>query len=141
VPDQIRPFSGLLSRIAPWAFKDDGSIALGPFPSGFPVNALVNTKLLPDHDEDAWPVYKRLITNGPGLVSAFAELGGQCSAQELADPAVRSHSETVVRETGLIDRLVTLSKCPDYVVNAGHAFGSDLSQADKDALISFLKQL
>ena len=39
----------------------------------------------------------------------------------------------------LVDPLVELSKCPDYVVNRGHYFGSNLSDQDKLALIEFLK--
>lgn len=142
VPDALRPVTSALSRVANWAFKENGSITIGPFPEGFPINALANTKLLPDNDdEDKFAHYKRLLVNGPGLISSLAKLGGQCSPQQLADPAVRQNSETVVRETKLIDRLVGLSTCPDYVVNAGHGFGSELPQSDKDALISYLKQL
>ena len=141
VPEAIRPYSGLLNQLAPWAFKADGSITLGPFPAGFPVNALTNTQLLPDNDDPApFQTYKRLITNGPALLSTFKKLGGQCSPKDLADPKVRANSETVVRESKLIDRLMGLSKCPDYVVNGGHTFGADLPPADKEALISYLKQ-
>ncbi|MBP1849377.1 hypothetical protein [Rhizobium halophytocola] len=141
VPEAIRPFSRILNTVAPWAFKHDGSITLGPFPADFPINALTNTQLLPDHDDPApFDTYKRLLANAPALIETFARLGGQCTPDELADPQVRTHAETVVRETGLIDRLVGLSKCPDYVVNAGHAFGADLPPADKEALISYVKQ-
>jgi hypothetical protein len=44
-----------------------------------------------------------------------------------------------VRDTGFVDTLVGLSKCPDYVVNRGHYFGADLSADDKEALIAYLK--
>jgi hypothetical protein len=37
------------------------------------------------------------------------------------------------------EKLFALSKCPDYVVNRGHYFGTQLSDADKQALIAFLK--
>jgi hypothetical protein len=37
------------------------------------------------------------------------------------------------------EQLFALSKCPDYVVNRGHYFGSNLSDTDKKALIAFLK--
>ena len=37
------------------------------------------------------------------------------------------------------EQLFALSKCPDYVVNRGHYFGAQLSDADKNALIAFLK--
>ena len=35
--------------------------------------------------------------------------------------------------------LVEHSNCPDYVVNRGHYFGSNLGDGDKRALIEFLK--
>ena len=40
---------------------------------------------------------------------------------------------------GALQALVEFSKCPDYVVNRGHYFGTQLSDTDKQALIAFLK--
>ncbi len=37
------------------------------------------------------------------------------------------------------EQLFALSKCPDYVVSRGHYFGAHLSDADKNALVAFLK--
>jgi hypothetical protein len=140
-PDIIKSFARPLNWLAGWAVGPDGSIHLGPFPKGFPINALVNTKLLPDNDEpDTFAHYWRLIKASPALLSAFSQLGGQCSPEELADPTVAAHAEIVVRDTKLIDTLMGLSKCPDYVVNRGHQFGANLSEADKLALIEYLKQ-
>ena len=120
----------------------EGGVEIGPFPEGFPINALVNTELLPDNDEGGMMAHGlRLAAAGPTLIKAFSRLGGQCSPEELADPGVRQHAEQVVKDTGLIDTLVGLSKCPDYVVNRGHEFGSDLSPADKEALIAYLLRL
>jgi hypothetical protein len=34
-----------------------------------------------------------------------------------------------------------VSTCPDYVADRGHTFGSGRSDADKRALIAFLKRL
>jgi hypothetical protein len=76
---------------------------------------------------------------GPTLLDAFTRMGGTCSPEALADPGVQVKAEAAVRDTGLIDTLVGLSKCPDYVVNRGHYFGADLSAADKEALIAYLK--
>jgi hypothetical protein len=49
----------------------------------------------------------------------------------------------------LVDPLVKASKCPDYIVNRGHYFGTDyfqdtktepgLSDEDKKSLIAFVK--
>ena len=140
-PDLVQRFARPLSWVAGWLVKPDGSVELGPFPKDFPINALVNTKLLPDNDEaDMAAHYWRLIKAAPTFISAFSQLGGQCSAADLADPNVQVRAETIVRETRLIDTLIGLSKCPDYVVNKGHPFGGDLSEADKEALIAYLKQ-
>jgi hypothetical protein len=71
------------------------------------------------------------------------------------DAALRQHF------AGARDELMTLNKCPDFVVNRGHYFGTAqfnettgltaderaygvepvLSDADKNALIAFLKTL
>ena len=39
----------------------------------------------------------------------------------------------------VVPDLLSVSKCPDFIVNKGHYFGSNLSDADKEALIEFLK--
>lgn len=140
VPDGIARLTWLLSRVAPWAVTPDGDVEVGPFPEGFPVNALVNTQLLPDNDQadmvgHLWDLAKA----GPTLLSTFRRLGGQCSPEELADPGVQARAEEVLRETGFVDTLVGLSKCPDYVVNRGHEFGADLGADDREALIAYLR--
>jgi len=140
MPSWVRNLAGPLHWFAPWAIDQDGGIALGPLPKNFPVNALANTKLLPDNDEPGMiRHFWRLLKAGPTLLDAFARMGGTCSPEALADPGTQPKAETAVRDTGLIDTLVGLSKCPDYVVNRGHYFGSDLSAADKEALIAYLK--
>ena len=140
-PDIVRRWSGLLNRIAPWAVTEEGGVEIGPFPEGFPVNALVNTKLLPDNDDpDMAGTLWRIAKAGPTLLASFRDLGGQCSTEELADPAVAQHAETVLRERRTVDTLVGLSKCPDYVVNKGHDFGAPLGDGDREALIAYLKR-
>jgi hypothetical protein len=42
-------------------------------------------------------------------------------------------------EPEFLERMIAASTCPDFVVDRGHDFGGDLSDADKEALISFLK--
>ena len=39
----------------------------------------------------------------------------------------------------LVDPLLGVSKCPDFIVNRGHLFGTELPDPDKRALIEFLK--
>jgi hypothetical protein len=140
-PKIVQRWSGLLSRLAPWAVKPGGAVELGPFPADFPLNTLLNTKLLPDNDDNTsllahgWNLAKA----GPALLGTFRNLGGKCTPDDLADPAVQHNAAEVIKEYNTIDTLVGLSKCPDYVVNKGHEFGADLSDADTEALIAFLK--
>lgn len=123
-----------------WAFDAEGGLRLGPLPAGFPINTLTNTQLLPDNDQSNWLGHGwDFLMATPTLLGAFKAMGGRCSAQELVDPATQVQAEAAVRESGLIDTLVGLSKCPDYVVNRGHTFGAELSEADKEALIEYLK--
>ncbi len=140
VPDSARPFTGLAHRIAPWAVTAEGGIALGPFPKDFPINVFVNTQLLPDNDQpDMMAHLWKLGKSGLPILGAFKDLGGQCSPEQLRDPAVQHHAEEVMRESGLIDTLKGVTKCPDYVVNRGHDFGAALSPGDRDALIAYLR--
>ena len=39
----------------------------------------------------------------------------------------------------LVEPLMAVSKCPDFIVNRGHYFGTTLPDRDKRALIEFLK--
>lgn len=142
LPGIIENNPGFFHWLAPWAFDEDGSAALGPLPEGFPINALVNTQLLPDNDEPGGlGHYWKLLKATPTLLSTFKKLGGACSVAELSDPGMQVQAERVLRDTGMIDTLVGLSKCPDFVVNRGHTFGSTLEDSDKEALIEYLKHL
>ena len=60
--------------------------------------------------------------------------------------ALKSDSEFGALLNELVDDMLSLSKCKDLVVNKGHYFGTSyfkeepgLSDADKNALIAFLK--
>jgi hypothetical protein len=140
LPSWIRSLAGPLHWLAPWAVQPDGGIALGPLPKGFPINTLTNTALAPDNDDpNVLAFYWRLVKAGPTLMSAFRQMGGMCSPQALTDPTTQAKAEAAVKNSELIDTLVGLSKCPDYVVNRGHYFGADLSADDKEALIAYLK--
>ena len=140
MPSWVRHLAGPLHWLAPWAIDRDGGLGLGPLPKNFPINALTNTKLLPDNDEPGiLGHYWTLLKAAPTLLDAFSRMGGGCSPEALADPGVQAKAEAAVHDSGLIDTLVGLSKCPDYVVNRGHYFGADLSAGDKEALIAYLK--
>ena len=41
----------------------------------------------------------------------------------------------------LVPALLQVSKCPDFVTDRGHLFGTGLADDDKRALIAYLKRL
>ena len=62
----------------------------------------------------------------------------------------KNASDEDARKTfgNVVDDLLSVSKCPDFIINRGHYFGTDyfkeepgLSDSDKKALIAFLKRL
>ena len=129
VPDGLRSLLGLGQRLFPFFFRN-GSIEIGPIPKGTPVSLLANADLL---GADL-PLNEKL-AHQKELVGtlALAKRDLKRGINIFADPAV-------------LQRLLDVSKCPDFVVNKGHYFGTDLqpdepglSDGDKQALIGFLK--
>ena len=101
--------------------------AFGPIPKGTPVNLLANTN---------------------------AELGGVRKARDLARlliDAVKVMKEikregltgdvatTRWLESKVVEELYALNSCPDFLEDRGHYFGTDLPDADKRALIEYVK--
>ena len=130
LPDFLRPLLGFLSRIKPNAFGE-GGVQIGPIPKGTPVNLLSNIDL-----QKKDKVLKLLVEIKKDL-------------HALPSDATDDQARQVFKN--LVPRLLEVSKCPDFVVNRGHYFGTDylpasegepgLSDEDKAALIEFLKTL
>lgn len=125
LPDFLQPLTGILSRWLPWLFGEAG-IQIGPVPKGTPVSLISNIDM-----EQRDKVLKVLL-----------ELKKDLKA--LPENATDEQARKVF--ANLLKPLIDVSKCPDYVVNKGHYFGTDffeeepgLSDEDKFALIEFLK--
>lgn len=115
----------------------DGGIELGPIPAGTPVNLLSNLELVIDDATDAQDL-EHLIKVFKLLIKIKNDL------KKL--PAGASDAEASKVFANLVKPLLELNKCPDFVVNRGHYFGTSyfqeepaLSDADKRALIEFVK--
>ncbi len=128
---------GALHRVLPKLFDADGGITIGPIPAGIPVNLLTNLQPLAE-------------TTNPATISAhYLELGRLLLKVKLDLASVPADaSDEVLQQhfANLASSLLALNKCPDFVVNSGHYFGTNmqsdepaLSDADKNALITFLK--
>ena len=102
----------------------DGVFRLGPIPKGTPINLLANI----DPESDPAQLVELALT----IKSVLA----QVRDQNLDADATRA-----LMKTELAPRLFQLSKCPDLVADRGHLYGAKLTDADKRALIEFLKTL
>jgi hypothetical protein len=78
------------------------------------------------------------------VASLLIKIKGALKA--LPENASDEEARNVFHDKGLVNSLLELSKCPDFVVNRGHYFGTDffkeepgLTDDKKKALIAFLK--
>jgi hypothetical protein len=144
---QIGAFKGALHDLLPWLVASGGDITIGPIPQGVPVGLLANMQLLPEGRDQA-EHYARL-----------SKVVLELSADLLTLPQNASDEDMRRKFSNAADDLLKVSKCPDFVVNRGHYFGTAqfndqegltddekqfgqepvLSDDDKRALIEFLK--
>ncbi len=136
LPDALQRAAEPGQRALPWLFGS-GGIEIGPIPSGTPVNLLANLNPLSESGTTIDPAHNRELLNF--AIKAAHDL------QSL--PRAASDAEAKKAFEDLVEPLLKLSKCPDFVVNRGHYFGTGylkegepaLSDDDKRALIEFLK--
>ncbi len=128
LPDALRHSQRLLNLIVP--VFDEKGIEIGPIPKGTPVDLLANFDPLPPS-----PGLSERLAHDKQVVAAVFKLVHDLRA--LPKGATDDQARKVFANVG--EQLFALSKCPDYVVNRGHYFGSKLSDANKNALIAYLK--
>jgi hypothetical protein len=120
--------------------KDKDGLRIGPIPRGMPVGLLANLDFDPG---EHLTLSQRL--HRDKLILELA----QRAKSDLKRAAGLPDEELEKNFSNLTDLLLQLSKCPDFIVNRGHYFGTDmldksenepgLSDSDKRALIAFLK--
>ena len=129
LPDVIKDTQDVLQLTAPKLF-DQGGLEIGPIPAGTPVDLLANFDPLPQSTN-----LRERLAHDKAVVKVVVQLVRDLKA--LPPGATDEQARRVFSNVG--DQLFALSKCPDYIVNRGHYFGSNLGDADKKALIAFLK--
>ncbi|MEO6320538.1 MAG: hypothetical protein ABIO73_08015 [Polaromonas sp.] len=149
-PEALQPLQGKLHRWLPWLFAEGGDITLGPIPKDVPVNLIANLKLRAESDDIA---AKAAHVRDVGALLLKLKLDLATAPAGASDQALRD------KFANLRTPMLRLSKCPDFVVNRGHYFGTAefnqqdalsadekafgtepvLSDADKRALTAFLK--
>lgn len=136
LPDKLRGTLGWGEWIAPNIFGG-GGLQIGPIPPGTPVGLLANLSIRPEEQDLSSRLGhdKQLLEVAIKLKRALRALG--------PNPTDEQAREVFIN---LVEPLMNLSKCPDYVVNRGHYFGTSyfkeeqaLSDQDKRALIEFIK--
>ncbi|MEZ5611760.1 MAG: hypothetical protein R3E45_15095, partial [Rhodocyclaceae bacterium] len=127
LPGFLKPLATPLAKLGSPLFGEDG-VEIGPIPSGTPINLVSNMDL--DRRGKALDV--------------LLKIRGDLNAL----PKDATDEQARAAFANLVDPLLEISKCPDFVVNRGHYFGTDystdepgLSDEDKWALIEFLKTM
>jgi hypothetical protein len=139
LPDSLRELLGPATRLLPWLFTEEG-VEIGPIPAGTPVNLLANLDLVSESDD-----LGARLGHDKKLLSLLLKM--KHDLKQLPRGASDEQARAVFAD--LVDPLLELSKCPDFVSNRGHYFGTSflsaeeppLSDDDKKALIAFLKTL
>jgi hypothetical protein len=139
VPALLRRLSGIVNLFFAGAARSNGDLWIGPIPKGTPVNLLGNFDPLAEEPgffnglSRSWDLLELLLRVRHDLAAMPKDADDE-TAQEIFAPLGR--------------RLYEMGNCPDYEINRGHYFGTDLfteepplSDADKNALIEFLKTL
>lgn len=137
LPDELKPLQGTLARWLPRWFNAGGDLRIGPIPAGVPVNLLANIPLSAETDD---------LGEKARYVGRLTELLVKLIGDLKALPADATDAQALQVFRNLAEPMLALSKCPDFVVNRGHYFGTAqfaeepaLSDDDKRALIEFLK--
>ena len=137
LPDILKRLTGPLHDVLPKLIDADGSITIGPIPKGVPVNLLANLQPLPEtHDR------LQQIAHFTKVIRLLVRL----KLDLLRLPKTATDEQLLKVFANLKEPLLALDKCPDFVVNSGHYFGTalmtdepPLSNPDKRALIEFIK--
>jgi len=136
LPDFLRSLISPGERFFPWLFGE-GGVQIGPIPKGTPVNLLANLDILgePANEEEKIKHEEKVL----GLLFKMKR-----DLEALPKNASDEDARKVF--ANLVDPLLEVSKCPDFVVNRGHYFGTSylaeepgLNDDDKRALIEYIK--
>jgi hypothetical protein len=139
VPAPLRAMRGLVNLLFPGVITASGDVQIGPIPKGTPVGLLGNFDPLPEEPG----IWAQL-----GRAWQLLKLTARLRHDLVAMPRNADDATAAAIFAPLGKQLYELGNCPDYEVNRGHYFGTELftedtplSNADKNALIEFLKTL
>jgi hypothetical protein len=131
LPDGLRPLLGVGRRLFPYLFRD-GEVSIGPIPKGTPVSLITSMDLLgADLPQDQQKEHRQKLLTLLKQIQAELKRGGDAFGNR-----------------NVLETMLSMSNCPDLVINKGHYFGTNLyteepglSDAEKRDLIGFLKTM
>jgi hypothetical protein len=136
LPDYLRPLLGTGERLLPAVFGE-GGVDIGPIPAGTPVDLLANFDILGEATNSTEERARQ-----ERVLKLLLKLKHDLDV--LPKDATDDDARRVF--ANVVSPLMELSKCPDFVVNRGHYFGTSyfaeepaLSDEDKRALIEYVK--
>jgi cytochrome c5 len=97
----------------------NGYIVIGPLPKGVPINLIANLE----------PDSRQLVVLPTKITKALVQIRVMNLSSELA-------TAELIKS---VPELLSANKCPDFIEDKGHYFGTDLPDNDKRALIEYLK--
>jgi hypothetical protein len=97
----------------------DGYFSIGPIPAGTPINLIANLE----------PSFWDMLTLVPRIKADLDKIRDQQLDGEAAKKVFAN----------LVPDLIKANKCPDFIEDKGHYFGTQMPDADKRALIEYLK--
>ncbi|QNI30185.1 hypothetical protein H7849_13375 [Alloacidobacterium dinghuense] len=106
-------------------FVSNGYLRVGPIPENTPINLLANADLD--------------LSNPHGEIdrlNLLARVQGELLRIKVEKLNAEEAQKALLK---LVPDLLKISKCPDFIEDRGHYFGTNLSDADKRALIEFMK--
>ncbi len=136
LPDFLQQLVEPGDRFFPWLLDQSG-VQIGPIPAGTPVNLLANLQLVPESTDAA-----QNLEHDKKLLELLLKIKHDLKSL----PQGASDEQARQAFANLVQPLLDMSTCPDFVVNRGHYFGTSyfkeetpLSDNDKRALIEFVK--
>jgi len=117
--------------VDPKAITPDGDILLGPIPQETPINLIANLDLDGAGISPTAPLLGRAIVMKAltEVVKALAEIRDQ----------KMNDAQATARLKLTVPYLIAANKCPDFIEDKGHEFGTKLPEKDKRDLIELLK--
>jgi cytochrome c5 len=105
----------------------EGNFRMGPIPKGTPINLLANLNLEPEGLGKKIDIASLLLKIHGALSDIKKDkLEGDAAAERLMK---------------LVPDLYELNSCPDFIMDKGHLFGTELPDRDKKALVEYMKYM